>query len=194
MHHTEFNIDKYCEEDDITKMSTETILISKFMNRKVQTDFEDQNIMSACNIMSANDIGCVIIVTRNKDRLPVGIITERDIVHILGKLNPDLFNTPLKALMSSPLITIEESASLFDAGKLMNSKKIRRLVVVDKNSKLIGILTQKDIFRAIDKNPNLFAEFYGENFSSAFKQIYEKYNQYRLENLMPDFKHYGLKS
>ena len=164
------------------------------MNRKVQTDFADQNIRSACNIMYANDIGCVIIVTRNKDRLPVGIITERDIVHILGKLNPDLFNTPLKTLMSSPLITIEESASLFDAGKLMNSKKIRRLVVVDKNSKLIGILTQKDIFRAIDKNPNLFAEFYGENFSSAFKQISEKYNQYRLENLMPDFKHYGLKS
>lgn len=46
------------------------------MNRKVQTDFEDQNIMSACNIMHANNIGSVIIVTRNEDRAPVGIITE----------------------------------------------------------------------------------------------------------------------
>jgi hypothetical protein len=57
---------------------------------------------------------------------------------------------------------------------------------------MTGILTQNDIFRAIDKNPNLFSEFYGENFSSKFKEIYEKYNQYRLENLMPEFSKYRL--
>ena len=173
-------------------MSSETISVSKLMNRKVQSDFEDQNIMSACNIMHANNIGSVIIVTRNEDRIPAGIITERDIVRIVGKLNPDLLNTPLKSLMSRPLITIEESASMTDASKLMNTKKIRRLVVVDKNNKMSGILTQNDIFRAIDKNPNLFSEFYGENFSSKFKEIYEKFNQYRLENLMPEFHQYRL--
>lgn len=70
-------------------MSSETVSVSKLMNPEVQTDFEDQNIMSACNIMSANDIGCVIVVSRARDRTPVGIITERDIVRILGKLNPD---------------------------------------------------------------------------------------------------------
>ena len=68
-------------------MSSETISVSKLMNRKVQTDFEDQNIMSACNIMHANNIGSVIIATRNEDRIPAGIITERDIVRIVGKLN-----------------------------------------------------------------------------------------------------------
>ena len=173
-------------------MSSETISVSKLMNRKVQSDFEDQNIMSACNIMHAKNIGSVIIVTRNEDRIPAGIITERDIVRIVGKLNPDLLNTPLKSLMSRPLITIEESASMTDASKLMNTKKIRRLVVVDSNNKMSGILTQNDIFRAIDKNPNLFSEFYGENFSAKFKEIYEKFNQYRLENLMPEFHQYRL--
>ena len=173
-------------------MSSETISVSKLMNRKVQSDFEDQNIMSACNIMHAKNIGSVIIVTRNEDRIPAGIITERDIVRIVSKLNPDLLNTPLKSLMSRPLITIEESASMTDASKLMNTKKIRRLVVVDSNNKMSGILTQNDIFRAIDKNPNLFSEFYGENFSSKFKEIYEKFNQYRLENLMPEFHQYRL--
>jgi CBS domain-containing protein len=160
------------------------------MNPKVQTDFEDQNIMSACNIMSANDIGCVIVVSRTRDRTPVGIITERDIIRILGKLNPDLFQTPLRTLMSKPIITIEQSASINDAAKIMNNKKIRRLVVVDKDNKMIGILTQKDIFNAIDKNPSLFSELYGNAFSSKFKEIYEKYNQYRLENLMPEFSQY----
>lgn len=171
-------------------MSSETVSVSNLMNPKVQTDFEDQNIMSACNIMSANDIGCVIIVTRDKDRAPVGIITERDIVRILGKLNPDLFQTPLRTLMSNPIITIEQSASINDAAKIMNNKKIRRLVVVDKDNKMTGILTQKDIFNAIDKNPSLFSELYGNGYSIGFKETYEKYNQYRLENLMPEFSQY----
>lgn len=171
-------------------MSSETVSVSDLMNPKVQTDFEDQNIMSACNIMSANDIGCVIVVSRARDRTPVGIITERDIVRILGKLNPDLFQTPLKMLMSNPIITIEQSASINEAAKIMNNKKIRRLVVVDQDNKMTGILTQKDIFNAIDKNPGLFSELYGNGYSIGIKEIYEKYNRYRLENLMPEFSQY----
>lgn len=171
-------------------MTSETTSVSSLMKQNVQTDFEDQNIMSACNIMQANDTGSVIIVTRNASETPAGIITERDIVGILGKLNPDLLQAPLKTLMSKPIITIEESASVKDASKLMNTKKIRRLVVVDKNNKMTGILTQKDIFNAIYKNPGLFSEFYGDNFSSNFKAVYEKFNEYRLENLMPEFKQY----
>ena len=171
-------------------MYSEKIPVSKLMNPNVQTDFEDQNIMSACNIMYASNIGCVIIVTHANDRIPIGIITERDIVRILGKLNQGLLQTPLKTLMSSPLITIEESAPISEATNLMNSKKIRRLVAIDKNNKMTGILTQRDIFNAIDKDPNLFSEFYGNAFSSKFSEIYERYNKYRLENLVPEFEKY----
>jgi predicted transcriptional regulator len=171
-------------------MYSEKISVSSLMNPKVQTDFEDQNIRSACNIMYANGIGCVIIVTRANNLIPVGIITERDIVRILGKLDQDLLQTPLKTLMSTPLITIEQSASINDATKLMNNKKIRRLVAVDKNNKMTGILTQRDIFNAIDKDPSLFSEFYGNAFSSKFTEIYERYNKYRLENLLPEFDKY----
>ena len=163
-------------------MHSEKILVSNLMNPKVQTDFEDQNIMSACNIMYANNIGSVIIVTHDKSGGPLGIITERDVVRILGKLEPNMLQTPLKSLMSKPLITIEQTASINDATKIMNNKKIRRLVVIDKNNKMIGILTQRDIFKDIDKDPDLFSEFYGNAFSSKFKEIYERYNKYSLED------------
>jgi hypothetical protein len=42
-----------------------------------------------------------------------------------------------------------------------------------KNNKMTGILTQKDIFNTIYKNPNFFSEFYGDNFSSNFKEVFE---------------------
>ena len=163
-------------------MHSEKISVSDLMNTKVQTDFEDQNIMSACNIMYANNIRSVIIVTHDMNHGPLGIITERDVVRILGKLDPNLLQTPLRSLMSKPLITIEQSGSINDATKIMNNKKIRRLVVIDKNNKMIGILTQRDIFKAIDKDPDLFSEFYGNAFSSKFKEIYERYNKYSLED------------
>jgi signal-transduction protein with cAMP-binding, CBS, and nucleotidyltransferase domain len=84
--------------------------------------------------------------------------------------------------MSKPLITIEQSASINDATNAMNNKKIRRLVVVDRNNKMTGILTQRDIFNAINKDPNLFSEFYGNALSSKFKEIYERYNKYCLDD------------
>lgn len=163
-------------------MHSDKISVSNLMNPRVQTDFEDQNIMSACNIMYTNNIGSVIIVSHDRNRGPLGIITERDVVRILGKLDPNLLQTPLSTLMSKPIINVKESASINDATKLMNNKKIRRLAVIDKNNKMIGILTQRDIFKAIDKDPDLFSEFYGNAFSSKFKEIYERYNKYSLED------------
>ena len=150
-------------------MNLATISVSDLMNPKVKTVNEDKNIMSACRVMQENNIGCVIVVTIAGDGYPVGIITERDVVRILSKFNPALVHFALWKVMSKPLFTIEPSASINDATKLMNDKKIRRLVVVDRNNKMSGILTQNDVFRAIDKNPNLFSEFYGENFSSKFQ-------------------------
>ena len=79
------------------QMHSEKMSVSDLMNTKVQTDFEDQNIMGARNVMYANDIGSVIIVTHHRDRIPLGIITERDVVRILGKQNPNLLQTPLKS-------------------------------------------------------------------------------------------------
>lgn len=167
-------------------MTMETLSVSSLMNPKVKTVNEDKNIMSACRIMHENSIGCVIVVTMKGDGEPVGMITERDVVRILSKFNPALLHFALWKLMSKPLVTIEETASINHAIKTMTDKKIRRLVVVDKRNKMVGILTQKDIFKVIEKNPSLLAEFYGDNFSPSLKEIYERFSTYRFENLRPD--------
>lgn len=167
-------------------MNLPVISVSNLMNPNVKTVNEDKNIMSACRVMNENKIGCVIVVTVTGDGSPVGMITERDVVGILSKFNPALLHFALWKLMSKPLITVEPGASINDAIKLMNEKKIRRLVVVDRNNKMIGIITQKDIFKIIEKNPSLLAEFYGDNFSPSFREIYDRFSQYRFENLVPD--------
>ena len=167
-------------------MNLATIPVSDLMNPKVKTVNEDKNIMSACKVMQDNNIGCVIVVTIAGDGTPVGIITERDVVRILSKFNPALFHFALWKVMSKPLITIESSASINDAIKLMNDKMIRRLVVLDRNNEMTGIITQKDILKLIEKNPSLLSEFYTDNFSPSYREIYERFSQYRFDNLAPD--------
>ncbi len=72
-------------------MNLETTLVSEIMNPIVKTGNEDKNIMSACKIMHKNKIGCVIIVTIVGDGTPVGIITYRDIINLLGeKVNEEI--------------------------------------------------------------------------------------------------------
>ena len=59
--------------------------------------------------MDENNIGSVIVVDNEINKRTVGIITERDVVRILGKLEPWLLSTPLSALMSKPLITLRSN-------------------------------------------------------------------------------------
>ena len=78
------------------------------MTRDVKTEREDQNVLTACRIMYENNIGCIIIVNQshNNNTKPVGIITERDIVRMLGSMKPSLLQTPLRDMMSKPLVNV----------------------------------------------------------------------------------------
>jgi len=113
--------------------SIETISVSSFMTRDVKTEKEDQNILAACKIMHEKNIGSVIIVKKdpNNNNEPVGIITERDVVKLLGSLNLSLLQIPLRDIMSKPLITISIDSSVRDAIQFMQQKNIRRLVISD---------------------------------------------------------------
>src|ERR671922_1346104 len=126
-------------------MSIESIPVSSFMTKNIKTETEDQNIQAVCKIMNENNIGSVIVIKiidgNNKD---VGIITERDVVRIIGLLHPSLLQVPLRDVMSKPLITLSPNHSIKDAIETMQLKNIRRIPIVEKE-KLEGIITDKDI-------------------------------------------------
>jgi CBS domain-containing protein len=163
-------------------MSIDSISVSSFMTSNVVTDTEDQNISSASKKMDENNIGNVIIVDNERDNRAVGIITERDVVRILGKLEPWLLSSPLSALMSKPLITIRSNGSLRDAIHTMYSKNIRRLPVVsntEKSGEIVGIITDKDIFGILMKNQNLVQSLLTDNMMSHNMQtIHERFAEY----------------
>jgi len=72
--------------------------------------------------------------------IPVGIITERDIIFRVVAQNRGPFKVTLRDIMSAPIITIDEDKSVEEAMALLNKHKINRLPVVH-DSSIIGIVT-----------------------------------------------------
>ncbi|RPI80625.1 MAG: CBS domain-containing protein [Nitrosopumilales archaeon] len=139
-------------------MSLDSVLVSAIMSKDVKTEVEEQDIGAILRLMDVNDIGSVVIVKRqDKEQIPVGIITERDIVRTLGRKAGDL-KEPSTTFMSKPIISIQSNSSAREAMQLMNSNHIR-IVVLDLSGKIVGILTEKDIFREMLKKTGLVDDF-----------------------------------
>jgi predicted transcriptional regulator len=153
------------------------------MKTDVKTENENQNVISACETMCDNDIGCVVVIReQNKDKVPVGIITERDKVQALGKLTIDLW-MPLSKFMNKPVISIRSNQSIRQAMQLMNFKHVRRLIVIDANDKMVGIITEKDIFSRIAKDPTMITDFVEQNYQKGH-EIYTRFAEHML-HLLP---------
>jgi CBS domain-containing protein len=129
--------------------------ISNFMTRKVFTATVDQTIQSVCKNMYENNVGCLIVVKRElRGLVPVGIITERDIVKIIGSSEVFIGQAPIREFMTYPLITGNPSTTISRAIEIMETNKIRRLPVLENDKegdKLVGIISVKDILRVIEK-------------------------------------------
>jgi CBS domain-containing protein len=167
-------------------MNIDSVPISNFMSsRGVITEREHQNIYSVCRIMHENNIGCVVIVGKNgaNYKKPVGIITESDVIYILGSLSQDLRYVPLCDIMSKPLITISIDSSIKDAIQTMQQENIRHLVIVDKE-RMVSMITEKDIFRGIMNNQALIPSLLSNELLTEHKTLYNQFSEYWFGDIL----------
>ena len=151
-------------------MTLDSIGITNLMNKNIIVAEQNMNLIGVSRIMSNNNIGCVVIVDNLSTRKPLGIITERDVIRTIGMLQPHQMVVPVKEHMSHPLITLSSSATVSDAMKLMYERKIRRVIILEKD-KLAGILTDKDIFRYLVENKELLSTVIASNLPIPGEQL-----------------------
>jgi CBS domain-containing protein len=169
--------------------SLESVSVSSIMVTDVKTAAENQSIHAVCKILYENKIGSIVIIknstseNQESKKIPVGIVTERDIVRLVSL--PDMLSVdqPAYLLMRAPLITINPSSSIIDAMETMQQKDIRRLPVVDNKGKLLGIVTDKDIFRVILKNQTLASGTGDQILLDQQQSIYGKFTDYWLRDI-----------
>ena len=101
-------------------------------------------VKDALDLMSEYHIGGIPVV--DDERRLVGIVTNRDL-----RFEKNLRRTIDEVMTSKNLVTTNQSTDLQQAADILQNHKIEKLPVVDKNGKLIGLVTYKDITKAKDK-------------------------------------------
>ena len=96
---------------------------------------------------------CSVIVTgidsADGTRIPIGIITERDIIFRVVAQNRGPFKVKLRSIMSHPLITIADDLPASKALSLMKRRNVNRLPVVDRKGRLVGLVTMQGLVRSM---------------------------------------------
>lgn len=126
------------------------VLVRDVMSKDIRVVRPDTSMREVVATMNKFDIGSIIVVQGER---PVGIITERDILRRLVEpcLPPETLTA--RQVMTAPVLTINENASIEEAAKLMAKKRIKRLPVIN-DGKIVGIITYTDI---VSKVPTLLS-------------------------------------
>ena len=120
--------------------------VKDFMTMNVITIDAQKTVLEAAKLMHQQDVGDLVVMDGNVAK---GIVTERDLVRrVIAQKKP--LDTKVFDIMSDPLITIEEEASIRDAARKMVKYKIRRLPVKKKDV-LVGIIAASDFARQLSK-------------------------------------------
>jgi CBS domain-containing protein len=151
------------------------------MAKNVKTVQSNKGLFDVCRIMKDNEIGSVIVVDESGKDNPVGIITERDIVNYLS--SPEIsLRMQINEIMSKPLITAHETQSLIDALQIMQKNNFRRLPIINKEGKLVGIVTDKDIFKMIINNKDLVSDLANNKDFQFSPSTLEAYREHLFES------------
>ena len=114
--------------------------------RQVVVAPRNASVLDAAKLMRQHHVGDIVVTDEIAGRrVPVGIVTDRDIV--LEVLAQELDATSLSAgdIMSSDLITVRENEGVFQTIQLMRAKGARRAPVVNSEGALVGIVSVDDL-------------------------------------------------
>ncbi len=152
-------------------MSLATIPISEIMTKDVKKAKTSEPVLYAIGLMAKHKISSVVIV--DEKGKPIGMFTEKDVIRIIPEHKRPLI-LELKLVMSSPLVSVLPSSPLSTVLTLMGQKNINHLPVVE-NEKLVGIVTEKDIFRYALHHAKLMEELLAEGAQQVPEHLKERF-------------------
>ncbi len=133
----------HLDPDELFELSNISLSTIATRNSASTIDIKE-HLLPSLKVLKDSLTDCIIIL---KDSKPFGIITKRDVIRLLAD-NIDL-NVQSQTLMTSPIFTLEENINIYSALRIMQEKHYRRVIVLDKQKNLLGVITQKAILGII---------------------------------------------
>ncbi|MGZ3787541.1 MAG: CBS domain-containing protein [Bacteriovorax sp.] len=154
--------------------------LEKIMKEDVVMASAQTSIMEIAKLMKRNHVGAVVITKRNYQRrveVPVGIITDRDIVMAFARDGVIDRDAPAEELMGHPLIVANLEEGVFDVIKRMKENGIKRLPVIDGGDQLCGIISYEDLLELVSDEMHAISEI------GRLERENEQGDHYRINEL-----------
>ena len=136
--------------------------IGEICNREVVFAYRGTPIVEAAKLMREHHVGSlVVVVDRLSERVPVGIVTDRDITVAVIAKGLDPRTLTVGDVISEELLSVREQDSLADALHVMRSRGLRRLPVLTKSGALAGIVTIDDLLELVAEELDGFVAIVG---------------------------------
>jgi CBS domain-containing protein len=124
--------------------------IGQFCNKYVVTATRSTTVLEAAHLMRHNHVGDVVVVDEVEGgRVPVGIVTDRDIVVEIVCTGLDASVIQVGDLLSRPLVTVGQDDGYAETVRTMTAHGVRRMPVVDDAGRLVGIVTLDDLLHQL---------------------------------------------
>jgi CBS domain-containing protein len=133
--------------------------ISEICNREVVYALRDTSSLEAAKLMREHHVGDLVVVDDNEGvKVPVGIITDRDLV--VEIMTPELDPSAITVgdIMTPELAVVKEDAGLYESIQYMRAIGVRRLPVVNNDGGLVGILTLDDLLELLAEEMSTLAK------------------------------------
>ena len=117
--------------------------VANIVTRPLITIPSGRSILDAAKLMVENNIGLLVICDAKDKTKLAGVISERDIIKAIasgGKLN-----APVDGVSTKHVVTVKASSEVAEAAKAMNKHRIRHVVVVDDQEKLMGVVSMRNL-------------------------------------------------
>src|SRR5919198_6020946 len=136
---------------------TTTISIGELMTEKLETINTSSSAQEAAKKMRDKNVSSLVVIDKNNNDKPVGIITERSLVRKICVNDIKSSSVLIQDIMSSPLITIDSNSPVEVAADVMIQNNVRHLLVVDNNdiNRPLGIITSTDFASYLKENLNM---------------------------------------
>jgi CBS domain-containing protein len=138
------DIIEYLGHDYFVELKT----VDQIMSKILSTISKDASVYEALIQLADISASCLIVA---EGRRPVGIVTERDMTRLLFD-GHDLHKLKVEKVMSTPVYTTLRHIPVLDAARIMKENSVRRVVVVDQNDSIVGLITQTDIVKELESS------------------------------------------
>jgi CBS domain-containing protein len=135
--------------------------VKKIMTKNPACCTSDSTLQEVAHMMEMYDCGCIPVVDNHQSKRPIGTITDRDITIRTFSTGKNPLDMKASDIMTTDIVTVTPDTNVYHCLNVMEDRQIRRVLVVDRSGKCVGIVAQADLAEHVT-NPAETMEFLRE--------------------------------